>query len=68
MAKTKAMKKLSTIVPTKNSHMLGFEPSAVICETFIPKIELMSETGTKLTENQYMRKLWDRKGTVQICE
>jgi hypothetical protein len=68
MAKTKAMKKLSATVPTKNSHMLGFELSAVICETFIPKIELMSEMGTKLTENQYARKLRGRKWTVQICE
>lgn len=57
MAKTKAMKKLSPTVPTTNSHMLGFESSAVICETFIPKIELMSEMGTKLTENQHTRKL-----------
>ena len=68
MVKTKVMKKLRATVPTKNSHMLGFESSAVICETFIPKIELMSEMGTKLTENQYTRKLWGRKGTVQICE
>jgi hypothetical protein len=62
MVKTKAMKKLSATVPTQNSHMLGFELSAVICETFIPKIELISEMGTKLTESQYTRRLWVRKG------
>jgi hypothetical protein len=58
----KAIKRLSPTVPTRNSHKLGLESSAVICATFIPKIELTSEMGTKLTENQCEKTLGTGEG------